>query len=41
MTRGNDEKHPPGGDQHLIFHPGGAAAALCVSRVHRQGLHIP
>lgn len=41
MTGGNDEKHPPGGDQHLILYQGGAAAALCVGHVNRQGLDIP
>lgn len=41
MTGGDDEKHPPGRDQHLILQQGGAAAALRVGRVNRQGLDIP
>lgn len=40
MTGGDDEKHPPGGDQHLILYQGSAAAALHTSRVNRQGLDV-
>lgn len=41
MTGGDDEKHPPGGDQHLTLHQGGAAAALGVGHVSCQGLDVP